>query len=79
MTGTSLDYKRYAEQKVRGRKWNNRRPGFIICDDLENISRSGRREVPQLVLQGSNSLSFKDRNDCSCGHYLHLDSVLMGS
>lgn len=23
-------------QKVRGTKWNNRRPDFVICDDLEN-------------------------------------------
>ena len=25
-----------AEQKVRGLKWNNKRPDLIICDDLEN-------------------------------------------
>lgn len=25
-----------AEQKIRGLKWNNRRPDLIICDDLEN-------------------------------------------
>lgn len=25
-----------AEQKLRGLKWNNRRPDLIICDDLEN-------------------------------------------
>ena len=26
---------RSAEQKVRGLKWNGRRPGLIICDDME--------------------------------------------
>lgn len=25
-----------AEQKIRGIKWNNKRPDLIICDDLEN-------------------------------------------
>lgn len=25
-----------AEQKIRGLKWNNKRPDLIICDDLEN-------------------------------------------
>jgi len=25
-----------AEQKIRGMKWNNKRPDLIICDDLEN-------------------------------------------
>ena len=25
-----------SEQKVRGLKWNNRRPDLIVCDDLEN-------------------------------------------
>lgn len=36
-----------AEQKLRGLKWNNRRPDLIICDDLENdeiVLNKERRE-----------------------------------
>ena len=70
-----------AEQKVRGRKWNNRRPGFIICDDLENdelVESETRREkfrnwffkalIPSLSKTGMIVV---------VGTILHLDSVLM--
>lgn len=70
-----------AEQKVRGRKWNNLRPGFIICDDLENdemVESEARREkfrnwffkalVPSLSKTGIIIV---------VGTILHLDSVLM--
>lgn len=36
-----------SEQKVRGLKWNNKRPDLIICDDLENdeiVMNKERRE-----------------------------------
>lgn len=36
-----------SEQKVRGLKWNNRRPDLIVCDDLENdeiVLNKERRE-----------------------------------
>lgn len=36
-----------SEQKVRGLKWNNKRPDLIICDDLENdeiVLNKERRE-----------------------------------
>jgi predicted phage terminase large subunit-like protein len=36
-----------AEQKLRGLKWNNKRPDLIICDDLENdeiVMNKERRE-----------------------------------
>ena len=70
-----------AEQKVRGRKWNNSRPGFIICDDLENdelVESETRREkfrnwffkalVPSLSKSGIIIV---------VGTILHMDSVLM--
>lgn len=70
-----------AEQKVRGRKWRNRRPGFIICDDLENdemVESETRREkfrnwfskalVPSLSKIGVIIV---------VGTILHMDSVLM--
>lgn len=70
-----------AEQKVRGRKWRNLRPDYIVCDDLENdemVESEVRREkfrgwffkalVPSLSKTG---LIFV------VGTILHLDSVLM--
>ncbi len=36
-----------AEQKLRGLKWNNKRPDLIVCDDLENdeiVMNKERRE-----------------------------------
>ena len=71
-----------AEQKVRGRKWRNRRPGFIICDDLENdelVESDTRREkvenwffkalVPSLSKKGVIVV---------VGTILHMGSLLMG-
>lgn len=39
-----------SEQKVRGLKWNNKRPDLIICDDLEN---------DEIVLNKDRRLKFK--------------------
>lgn len=39
-----------AEQKLRGLKWNNKRPDLIICDDLEN---------DEIVLNKERRLKFK--------------------
>ena len=39
-----------AEQKIRGLKWNNKRPDLIICDDLEN---------DEIVLNKERRLKFK--------------------
>jgi len=70
-----------AEQKVRGRKWRNYRPDFIICDDLENdemVESDERREkfrnwffkalLPSLSKSGQIIV---------IGTILHMDSVLM--
>jgi predicted phage terminase large subunit-like protein len=70
-----------AEQKVRGRKWRNLRPDYIICDDLENdeiVESDERREkfrnwffkalVPSLSKKGMIIV---------VGTILHMDSVLM--
>lgn len=70
-----------AEQKVRGRKWRNYRPDFIICDDLENdemVESDERREkfrnwffkalLPSLSKSGQIIV---------VGTILHMDSVLM--
>lgn len=39
-----------SEQKVRGLKWNNKRPDLILCDDLEN---------DEIVLNKERRLKFK--------------------
>ena len=39
-----------AEQKLRGLKWNNKRPDLIICDDLEN---------DEIVMNKERRLKFK--------------------
>jgi predicted phage terminase large subunit-like protein len=70
-----------AEQKVRGRKWRNKRPDYICCDDLENdeiVESDERREkfrnwffkalVPSLS---------KDGIIIVVGTIMHMDSVLM--
>lgn len=70
-----------SEQKVRGRKWRNYRPDFIICDDLENdelVENDTRREkfrnwffkalLPSLSKSGQIIV---------VGTILHMDSVLM--
>lgn len=70
-----------AEQKVRGRKWNNKRPDLIVVDDLENdemVESDERREklrnwflkalIPSLAKHGLL---------VDVGTILHMDSILM--
>ena len=70
-----------AGQKVRGRKWGNKRPDYIICDDLENdemVENDDIRErfrnwvfralIPSLSKYGLFII---------VGTILHEDSVLM--
>lgn len=35
---------RGSEQKIRGRKWNGRRPGLIVCDDMEDDEQVENRD-----------------------------------
>lgn len=35
---------RGAEQKIRGRKWRGKRPGLIVCDDLEDDEQVANRD-----------------------------------
>lgn len=35
---------RGAEQKIRGRKWKGKRPGLIVCDDLEDDEQVENRD-----------------------------------
>jgi hypothetical protein len=67
-------------QKLRGLKWNGRRPGLIICDDMEedeqveNIDR--RRKFRQWVMRALLPLG---RRNCKIrwhGTILHEDAML---
>lgn len=69
-----------SEQKLRGVKWNNKRPNLIICDDLEN---------DEIVMNDERRLKFREwfnkalvpcgSRNCLIrvvGTILHLDSLL---
>lgn len=69
-----------SEQKVRGTKWQGKRPDLIICDDLENdeiVMNPERREkfrrwfMNALVPCGSDTCWIR-----VVGTILHLDSML---
>jgi predicted phage terminase large subunit-like protein len=69
-----------SEQKVRGIKWNGKRPDLIVCDDLENdeiVMNPERREkfrrwfMNALIPCGSDTCSVR-----VVGTVLHLDSML---
>lgn len=69
-----------SEQKVRGTKWDGRRPDLIVCDDLENdeivLNDERRRKFKQWFL---NAL-LPARSDSGIirivGTILHMDSLL---
>jgi len=69
-----------SEQKLRGVKWNNKRPNLIICDDLEN---------DEIVMNDERRLKFREwfnkalvpcgAKNCLIrvvGTILHMDSLL---
>jgi predicted phage terminase large subunit-like protein len=69
-----------AEQKIRGRKWRNKRPDLVVCDDLENdeaVTNEERRHkfrtwfLNALRRVGSKSCHFR-----VVGTILHQDSIL---
>jgi len=69
-----------AEQKLRGLKWNNKRPDLILCDDLENdeiVMNKERREKFRRWFYGAllpcKSVSGIIRY---VGTILHTDSML---
>jgi predicted phage terminase large subunit-like protein len=69
-----------AEQKLRGLKWNNKRPDLIICDDLENdeiVMNKDRRAKFKRWFYGAllPCMSFKGKI-IYVGTILHNDSLL---
>jgi predicted phage terminase large subunit-like protein len=69
-----------SEQKVRGLKWNNKRPNLIICDDLENdeiVMNRDRRVKFKRWFYGALVPSLSERGRIRViGTILHLDSLL---
>jgi predicted phage terminase large subunit-like protein len=71
---------RGSEQKLRGLKWNNKRPDLIICDDLENdeiVMNPERRSKFKRWFYGA-LIPCKSRNGKIriVGTILHEDSLL---
>ena len=69
-----------AEQKLRGLKWNNKRPDLIICDDLENeelVSSQERREKFRSWFNGALvQAKSSEGKIIVVGTILHMDSLL---
>lgn len=69
-----------AEQKLRGLKWNNKRPDLILCDDLENdevVQNQERREKFRRWFYGALLPVKSERGKIIIvGTILHMDSLL---
>lgn len=69
-----------SEQKVRGLKWNNKRPDLIICDDLENdeiVLNKERRAKFRRWFNGALLPCMSMNGICRyVGTILHSDSML---
>ena len=67
-------------QKVRGTKWNNKRPDFVVCDDLENediVLNKDTREKFRNWFFGSVIPMVSDNGIIRfVGTILHMDSLL---
>lgn len=72
---------RGAEQKIRGRKWQGRRPGLIIGDDLEDdeqVENADRRRKFRKWFFRAAKQSLRDGGKIRVhGTILHEDSLLM--
>jgi predicted phage terminase large subunit-like protein len=69
-----------AEQKLRGLKWENKRPDLIVCDDMENdeaVVNADRREKFRRWFYGALMPSrAKGGKIIVVGTILHMDSLL---
>lgn len=71
---------RGAEQKIRGRKWNGKRPGLIVCDDLEDdeqVENKERRKKFSRWFFRACKQALRDGGRIRVhGTVLHVDSLL---
>ena len=69
-----------SEQKIRGRKWNNKRPDLIICDDLENDelveSKNRRYAFRNWFFKALVKCLSRNGRIRVVGTILHMDSLL---
>jgi len=69
-----------AEQRLRGIKWENKRPGLIVCDDLEGdeqVNSKDRREKFKRWFYGALKPSLaRGGKIIVVGTILHMDSLL---
>ena len=69
-----------SEQKLRGLKWKNRRPGLVVCDDCENdeiVMNRDRRNKFKRWFYGALLPCLSDKGKIRMvGTILHLDSLL---
>jgi predicted phage terminase large subunit-like protein len=71
---------RGAEQKIRGRKWNGKRPGLIVCDDMEDDeqveSKDRRRKFSRWFFRAAKQALRDGGRIRVHGTILHEDSLL---
>ena len=71
---------RGAEQRIRGRKWNGKRPGLIICDDMEDDeqveNRDRREKFRKWFFRAAKQAIRKGGKIRVHGTVLHEDSLL---
>lgn len=71
---------RGAEQRIRGRKWNGRRPGLIVADDMEDDeqveSRERRRKFARWFFRAAKQALRQGGRIRVHGTVLHEDSLL---
>src|SRR5260221_2206108 len=71
---------RGSEQKIRGRKWRGRRPGLIVCDDLEDdeqVENKDRRSKFRKWFFRACKQALRDGGRIRVhGTILHIDSLL---
>lgn len=71
---------RGAEQKIRGRKWKGKRPGLIVCDDMEDdeqVENRDRRVKFRKWFQRAAKQALRDGGRIRVhGTILHEDSLL---
>lgn len=69
-----------AEQKLRGLKWDNKRPDLVVCDDIENdeaVSNRDRRTKLKRWFYGALVPILADNGIIRIvGTILHMDSLL---
>lgn len=71
---------RGAEQKIRGRKWRGKRPGLLICDDIEDDeqveNRDRRRKFSRWFFRAAKQALRDGGKIRAHGTVLHDDSLL---